>query len=312
MENKKGSSTIEEAERNFKEANKAIKTGIFNWSADYLEGSMKFERAAKLFKTLGNKEKALQAYLKYSMCSEKINENFGAAEGLMEAAFLEKDKRKSLDYLHLAQNYYKIQGSSNKGQESLKKFAQKMLDSEDPEAQQFALNIFQKLFEEVFEGDNFLWNPDIVNEYIQLLMKHQEYSRVIEAKYSLIKHLKSAGQIDHQIRRSYLEIVCVQIVSEDFSNIEKTLDKFTSDFGGNAYSHDEFKLAIDMHEAVKEKNYKQIEVLCKKPMFSFLEIEIVRTIKKWAMNKAEISATGGVASNVTGQDKQRILDNLML
>ena len=50
---------------------------------------------------------------------------------------------------------------------------------------------------EIFDGDNYIWNPDIVNEYISLLMKRQEYAKVIEAKNALIKHLKSQGTIDH-------------------------------------------------------------------------------------------------------------------
>ena len=41
----------------------------------------------------------MQAFLKYSFCSEKINEFYGAAEGLAEAAFFEKDKRKSFELL---------------------------------------------------------------------------------------------------------------------------------------------------------------------------------------------------------------------
>lgn len=47
------------------------------------------------------------------MCSEKINELYGAAEGLAEAAFFETDKQKSFEYLKDAQGFYKIQGSAN-------------------------------------------------------------------------------------------------------------------------------------------------------------------------------------------------------
>jgi len=61
---------------------------------------MYFEKAAKAYKNIGEKDKAKEAYLKWSFCCEKQNENYGAAEGLVEAAFLEKDRQKSLDYLH--------------------------------------------------------------------------------------------------------------------------------------------------------------------------------------------------------------------
>jgi len=52
---------------------------------------------------------------------------------------------------------------------------------------QKALDIYESLYEELFDGDNFVWNPDIVSEYVSLLMKFKEYSRAIEAKKKFIK-----------------------------------------------------------------------------------------------------------------------------
>ena len=79
----------------------------------------------------------------------------------------------------------------------MKKFARKLLDSEEPAQKSLALAIYKDLFEEVFEGDNFLWNPEIVPEYTELLVKCKEYGEAISAKKALIKHLKSEGQVDH-------------------------------------------------------------------------------------------------------------------
>lgn len=98
----KSTNSLFEAEKAFKKGNSAIKTSIIKWKPDYLEGAMFFEKAAKGFKDGGLKDKAVEAYLKYSLCSEKINEFYGAAEGLAEAAFCEKDKEKSLEYLKRA------------------------------------------------------------------------------------------------------------------------------------------------------------------------------------------------------------------
>lgn len=90
--NNKGKSSLDEAEKFYKKGEEAIKTGVFKWSPDYLLGCSNFEKAAKAFRDAGLKDKAVQAYLKYSLCSEKINEFYGAGEGLAEAAFCEKDK----------------------------------------------------------------------------------------------------------------------------------------------------------------------------------------------------------------------------
>ena len=134
--------TLEQADKEYKKGKQCIKTGLFKWNADYLEGTSHFERAAKAYKDLGDKQKAIQAYLKYSYCSEKQNEFYGAAEGLAEAAFLEPNKQLSKEYLLKAQNYYKIQGVSQKGQADLKKFAQKLLDNGGDEQVQLALEIY--------------------------------------------------------------------------------------------------------------------------------------------------------------------------
>ena len=47
---KKNSNSVEEADKNFKAGKKALKTGLFQWSPNYLEGAMHFERASKLYK----------------------------------------------------------------------------------------------------------------------------------------------------------------------------------------------------------------------------------------------------------------------
>ena len=59
MEKKGGTNLASEADKEYKNGDKAIKTGILKWSPDYTEGAMHFSKAAKLYKTLGNKEKAL-------------------------------------------------------------------------------------------------------------------------------------------------------------------------------------------------------------------------------------------------------------
>jgi hypothetical protein len=76
---------------------------------------MYFEKSAKAYKQLGDKQHAVEAYLRYSACCESLNEMYGAADGLVEAASMESNRQKALEFLHKAQNFYKINGNSNKG-----------------------------------------------------------------------------------------------------------------------------------------------------------------------------------------------------
>jgi hypothetical protein len=43
-------------------------------------------------------------------------------------------------------------------------------------------------------------------------------------------------------------------------------------------------LANGLKEAIQNRDYKAIETIAKKPLFSFLDVEIVKSMKKLALN----------------------------
>ena len=77
---------LKEAEKAFKKGEASLKTGMFKWSANFSDGQIYFEKAAKAYKQLGEKPRAVDAFLRYSACCEALNENYGAADGLVQAA----------------------------------------------------------------------------------------------------------------------------------------------------------------------------------------------------------------------------------
>jgi len=62
-------------------------------------------------------------------------------------------------------------------------------------------------------------------------MKRGKYSRAVEAKRKFITHMTSEGTIDHQIRRAYLEIVCIQIAALEYKAVGETLNQFNNTGG---------------------------------------------------------------------------------
>ena len=48
-----------DAEKLMKKGKKAITTSLFQWSADWLEGSIQYSKAAKLFRSTGHEEQAI-------------------------------------------------------------------------------------------------------------------------------------------------------------------------------------------------------------------------------------------------------------
>merc|ERR1719469_17242 len=116
------------AEKHFKKGKKAISTGIFKWSADYIEGSFEFEKAAKRFALSGLDAKAMDARLAYSDCCKQNNEMSAAAEGLQEAAFCSQDIDQSMQLLQAADENYKAGGYADRGLTLIKRFAKQLID----------------------------------------------------------------------------------------------------------------------------------------------------------------------------------------
>ena len=52
----------------------------------------------------------------------------------------------------------------------------------------------------------------------------------------------------------------------------------------NAYSQDEYQIASNVQEAVSKGAFEELVKICRKPIFSFLETELVKLIKRFAAN----------------------------
>jgi len=106
----------------------------------------------------------------------------------------------------------------------------------------------------VFDNsDNFIFNSDLVDEYINFLTSHDLLFDTIEAKRRFVTHLKSEGTIDHQIRRAFLEIMCLHIAADDKYGLRKVVDDFRNDVPG-AYNQDEFKVAEKLTSCILPEN----------------------------------------------------------
>ena len=120
--------------------------------------------------------------------------------------------------------------------------------------------------------------------------------------------------VDHQVRRSYLEIVCISIANEDYIKIQDTLQKFVEDTG--SANSDEFQIATQIKEAVDAKDFAKLLTISKKPIFSFLETEIVKSFKRAILNPPASMQGGGpvIGKNADGEekDKKKVLDSMML
>lgn len=89
---------------------------------------------------------------------------------------------------------------------------------DDPDHLNRVVNLYKQLHIKVYETeDNYTFNSDIVDQYLNCLVKHNKLYDAIEARQRFIKYMVKTKTVDHQMRRAYLEIVCLHIlVSEKF------------------------------------------------------------------------------------------------
>ena len=60
------------------------------------------------------------------------------------------------------------------------------------------LNVYKSMYSQVFDSeDNYIFNSDVVDEYLNLLMKYTKFHEAIEARQMYIKYLKKTNAIDH-------------------------------------------------------------------------------------------------------------------
>lgn len=110
-------------------------------------------------------------------------------------------------------------------------------------------------------------NYEMLETYVKVLAKQEKWKDLIATKHRIIKHYRESKQVDHRTRRSFIEIISVQILTEDFYKVEDSLDQFFKEVGGNAYSHDEYCICDSMKDAVTKKDWDALEEIIRKPMF---------------------------------------------
>ena len=63
--------------------------------------------------------------------------------------------------------------------------------------------------------------------------------------------------------------------------MDDTIDQFVNDcHDSNIFSQDEYKEATDLKDAIQARDFQEAVKICRRPLFSYIEIEIVKPLKK--------------------------------
>merc|ERR1712179_526755 len=85
------SEKLNQALGHVKEAEKALKTGLFKWSPDHDTAASEYTKAATCFKLAKSLDKCKDAYLKAAEMQEKLGSLFHSAKLLTQAAGVSSD-----------------------------------------------------------------------------------------------------------------------------------------------------------------------------------------------------------------------------
>ena len=111
---------------------------------------------------------------------------------------------------------------------------------------------------------------------------------------------------------------------EDFYRLEDSLQSFANEPGhGNMYNQDEFTAANDLKDAICSKDFAKMTQVLKQPIFGYIELEVVKPLKKFAQkppdhikNMASLSEGTGGDPTGSGQSapmtKEQVLDAVLL
>ena len=218
---------------------------------------------------------------------------------------------KSEQMLKKAQELYMIEGRGERGLISLKNFVKTQLEKvqdlsesrQDKAVMQRIRNLYKSLYNQVFANeDNYLFNQDLIDDYMNFIVNESEYFEAIEAKNKYIQYKRKSNEVDHMVRRAYLEMCLLHIIGDDKFGLKKACTEFHSNVPG-AFNQDEYKVAVKIKDAILpeeggDQDWDKVRDILKQPIFGFLNNEVVKRCKLYVMQKqeeaSEVKNAGGV------------------
>lgn len=134
---------------------------------------------------------------------------------------------------------------------------------------------------------------------MNLCVENRRYKDALEARGKFVEYLKKNGEVDHQMRRAYLEMILLGMLKLGHGKIRGNylIDEQLKEFmrgTPNAMAHDEYRIAEQLKEALvpetgghEHADWKKVQEILKKPVFGFLNNEIVKRTKLLAMEMIE-------------------------
>ncbi|KAJ8736766.1 hypothetical protein PYW07_000037 [Mythimna separata] len=217
---------ISEAREHCKAAERATRTGMFRWKADFDSAADEYSQAAQCYRIARDLPNSKECHLKASECYKKNNAFFHAAKALENAIIVSKEIAPPEEIYNLAvesASLYQQHGSGDSGASVLDKAA-KILEEKD-------LELAVKLFTQAADVSSTESSQHQGSEYIskasRILVKLQRYDQAVDSLRREIGFHQESGNIG-AIGRLTVAIVLVQLARGDTVAAEKAYKEWGS------------------------------------------------------------------------------------
>jgi len=277
----------QEATKLMKAGESSLKTGIFKWKPNYLEATPKFMEASTLFENAEDYVNALKCYEKLALCSEKQEELSGAAEAYEKMGMIYikhmKDPKAGLNLFKKAASMYKIQNNNLRAQDILKKLGKQCFEMGHED---LGGEIFKEIINELFDDQDYGTGAEIIPSYQNYLISKERYADAIMIYEKHMNYLKSIKKYPYLVERCWLSIICIHIIIGEVFIADDKMGNFSADIT-SIKSSDEYSAALNLIDAIQTKDSALFNKILKRPIFTQLEIELVKKLKKFKMTQKE-------------------------
>ncbi|OQV16591.1 putative Gamma-soluble NSF attachment protein [Hypsibius exemplaris] len=221
-----------EGEKELKEADKHVKTGILKWSPDYDLAAMSYTKAATSFKNAKDHAKNLECSVKAGECHLKLKGIFQAAKSFEQGAMAAKelgDFKKLAELVNRAYLLYIENGTSDTAGNLLDRGG-RMLEEQLPEQ---AVAMYKKAADLAQIQDKAGNASEMFDRAGRLLVKMEKYNDAAKVLEELLQHELSSPTA--AARRYVLLLVLIHLKRDDYVAARKAYEEGTQlpDFIGS-------------------------------------------------------------------------------
>eukprot|EP00826_Nyctotherus_ovalis_P060462 TRINITY_DN8489_c0_g1_i2.p1 TRINITY_DN8489_c0_g1~~TRINITY_DN8489_c0_g1_i2.p1 ORF type:complete len:387 (+),score=129.94 TRINITY_DN8489_c0_g1_i2:119-1279(+) len=279
--------------RNFKdssEAHAAMREGkkaLNPWCCfkpDYLTALSCFKLAADTFARTGNSGDALDCYKNLAICSEKIDDLFGAAVAHKEAGYIHLEKgeaEKARGEFEECVRLLNVGGKAERVQDTLIEFARRCGKMN---CEKLSEEYYQEVMQSVFDSENYLDGLAVIWEYSNYLIGKAKFIKALELYNKHIEYVAGTGKYKNTIAKCGLCIVCIHLIlGEPYIAEEKLRDL--------EQTHQElidspfYELGVQFIEAMNNFDQAAFNRAVLTPIMSQLEVNLLKALKKVKVEK---------------------------